>query len=69
MERNEEILFECSICKAKFKQKKGLKIHIESVHEGKKPFECCVCKEKFAQKGSIKIHIKSVHRCQNSIVM
>jgi hypothetical protein len=31
--------FACKICKKGFKRKQSLKIHIETIHEGKKPFK------------------------------
>ena len=31
--------FACKICKKGFKRKQNLKIHIETIHEGKKPFK------------------------------
>ena len=49
-EIKDEITIECSICEAKFAPKASLKIHIQSVHEGKKHFECFVCNTKFLPK-------------------
>ena len=35
-----EKLVKCDICDASYKYKKDLKLHISSIHEGKKPFKC-----------------------------
>ena len=53
--------FECPICPSKFGSKQKMNLHIETVHEGKKPFECRLCPAKFAQKGDMKRHIETVH--------
>ena len=38
-----------------------MKIHIDSVHEGKKPFKCNICKAIFAGKRDWNKHVASVH--------
>ena len=38
-----------------------MKIHIDSVHERKKPFKCNICDASFAVKGNLKKHLASVH--------
>ena len=39
----------------------SLKVHIEMVHEGKKPFNCEICGLSLTTKGALKIHIQMVH--------
>ena len=51
----------CTLCTKTFARKQVLKIHMESVHEGKKTFECDICGQKFAGKSSVKRHIEVVH--------
>ena len=49
----------CPICGKNVKI--SLKIHIESVHEGKKPFKCSLCDAAFGFKYGLNMHILSVH--------
>ena len=53
--------FNCSICNKDFKQKKGLKYHIDTAHEGKKSHMCNICNSKFTTEQSMKNHKSSVH--------
>jgi len=39
----------------------SLKVHIEMVHEGKKPFNCEICGLSLTTKGAVKLHIQMVH--------
>ena len=39
----------------------SLKVHIEMVHEGKKPFNCEICGLSLTTKGALKLHIQMVH--------
>jgi uncharacterized UBP type Zn finger protein len=39
----------------------SLKVHIESVDEGKKPFKCYLCDSAFSFRDSLNMHIASVH--------
>ena len=52
----------CKTCNSLFKTKYQLKIHTESVHEGKKPFKCKICDARFTENGSLKRHVASVHK-------
>jgi uncharacterized Zn-finger protein len=38
-----------------------MKIHIEVVHEGKKPFKCTLCDTSFTKKALMVTHIASIH--------
>ena len=51
----------CTLCTKVFARNQTLKIHMESVHEGKKPFKCDTCGQKFAGKSSVKRHNEVVH--------
>ena len=43
-----------------------LKVHKESVHEGKKPYKCSFCKGRFSQNSHLKTHIQGVHEKKKS---
>ena len=47
----------CEICGNSFANKSSLKLHIDSVHEGKKPFSCDICETSFSRKQHLKGHI------------
>ena len=51
----------CEICCKTFSGMGSLKIHIASIHEGKKPFKCNICDFTFSRKGSLNGHILRVH--------
>ena len=51
----------CDTCNSFFKFKSYLKLHVETVHEGKKPFKCNVCDASFSQKAHLNGHIASLH--------
>ena len=53
--------FKCDFCDRKYKDLLGLKLHIQSVHEGQK-YKCDLCEKVFAQPGSLDNHKKSFHR-------
>jgi len=54
---------QCEICNATFTRKTDLKIHTETIHEGKKPepVQCEICNTVFTQKKSLNSHIAAVH--------
>ena len=52
---------DCKLCTKTFARMQVLKIHMASVHEGKKPFKCEICDQKFAGKSSMKRHNEVVH--------
>ena len=51
----------CNRCYSIFKTKHNLKIHIDSVHEGKKPFQCNICDASFTTKTNLNKHTASIH--------
>ena len=51
----------CDSCEKAFSQSGVLKIHINSVHNGKKDHKCDLCEKSFSHAGSLKRHINSVH--------
>ena len=57
----EDNVFKCDYCEARFAYKNVLKRHIAFVHEEKKPFECHICYYIFSQKVGLKKHVASVH--------
>ena len=64
--------FICSLCNVKVFNKKDLKVHIATVHEGLKPFLCPIknCNSTFSYNKELNRHIKRIHdgkknlRCQ-----
>lgn len=51
----------CQICNASFPHLRNLKVHITSVHEGKKSHKCDICGSRFAERGKLTRHIRHVH--------
>ena len=49
-----------------FGQNNHIKVHRETVHEGKKPFKCKICNATFSQKGHLKSHNTSIHERKKS---
>ena len=54
----------CNQCDEKFDSKKELKLHIASVHDGKKLYQCSFCLAYFSGTAAVhkmKLHMMSVH--------
>ena len=51
----------CPFCQKAFNKKSNLNIHINSVHEKKKPHKCDICQTAFATRGTLKQHTTQVH--------
>ena len=51
----------CPICGKHFCNQTSKKVHIETIHEGKKPFRCDTCGVNFSQKGTLNDHILRIH--------
>ena len=66
--------FNCEFCDLGFANKANLKIHITSIHEGKR-HNCVICDKTYATKAILETHIETVHekkkqyqceKCENS---
>ena len=51
----------CNFCNKAFVAKSSLKMHIESVHEGKRPYNCGLCGSSFFVVADLNRHIEGVH--------
>ncbi|CAH8821372.1 unnamed protein product, partial [Trichobilharzia szidati] len=52
--------FQCGECGKLFSSALGLKVHTQSVHEGKK-YRCDVCGKEFTEASNLKKHMESIH--------
>ena len=43
-----------------------MKIHVENVHEGKKPYQCPTCRYKAVNENGLNEHIASKHGSSNT---
>ena len=55
----------CDQCGEKFDNRRELKVHILSVHEGKQLHRCSFCTACFTAKINYKKHVISVHEKKN----
>ena len=53
---------ECPLCNIKFSAYGKLQIHLNTVHEGKKPWNCLECDYATTKRYNLKSHIESVHQ-------
>ena len=51
----------CHPCEAKLTPMDCVTLHVETVHEKKKPFACQDCNKTFTSKESLKLHVETVH--------
>ena len=58
--------FRCCQCLKRFKNKRNLNVHIQSVHFKAKPHQCGQCSKKFSVKSSLDGHIRVVHNKEKS---
>lgn len=56
--RKMDKMIECATCGKFFAEKRMLKVHIEAVHEKRKPFACNYCSYKSATNGALKLHLR-----------
>ena len=61
MEKSVKISFNCDICNFGFKTISNLKMHYESLHEGKKPFTCDICGKDSSSIKGLGIHKRDKH--------
>ena len=66
MRKGKRIHLNVKYAKKGFSMEQGLKHHISSVHEGKRPFKCNTCDRNFSQKSKLNRHVeacKSIIEC------
>ena len=56
----------CDICDKSFARNQNLKLHMETVHQGKR-FECDYCEKKFASKSGLKDHVLTLHEAHRAL--
>ena len=57
---------QCSDCGSTFSSQSNLRLHIDAVHEKKKPFLCSECGDSFSTQNNLKRHISTVHKGQTT---
>jgi KRAB domain-containing zinc finger protein len=55
------LAFTCEHCGKSFPKKYQMKIHIQSVHEKKKPYPCSDCDKMYPTESTLKVHINAKH--------
>ena len=58
--------FQCSDCGSTFSSQSNLKLHIDAIHEKKKPWLCSECGDSFSTQNNLKRHISTVHKGQTT---
>ena len=53
--------YKCEICDNEFKNKNGLRIHINVIHNLVKEHECNICQKVFKLQTQLNSHVKIVH--------
>ena len=57
---------QCSDCGSTFSSQSNLRLHVDAVHEKKKPFLCSECGDSFSTQNNLKRHITAVHKGQTT---
>ena len=65
--KHERKRFKCEECNAVLKNKHNLKLHIATVHEGKRPFKCSNCDATYKSRYGLNQHILSIHEKKKPI--
>ena len=53
--------FFCETCGNSYKSKTNLRLHIKSIHEGKKDHKCDACNKSYIDISSLKKHVRIFH--------
>ena len=61
---HEGIRIPCDQCDKKYSTNQSLKLHIRTVHEGRRDWKCVSCEKEFAHSKDLKSHIKKVHESE-----
>ena len=57
---------QCSDCGSTFSSQSNLRLHVDAVHEKKKPYLCSECGDSFSTQNNLKRHISTVHKGQTT---
>ena len=57
---------QCSDCGSTFSSQSNLRLHIDAVHEKKRPYLCSECGDSFSTQNNLKRHITAVHKGQTT---
>ena len=52
----------CDTCGKSCQSHSAMKLHIATVHEGKKPYQCTECDRKFGSSGNLNTHLRKKHQ-------
>ena len=58
------IKYKCNSCSKNFTTAQGLRLHIQTIHDGLRNQNCHLCNKSFHQAQNLRRHIKSVHKGQ-----
>ena len=54
-------IYQCDQCDKSYEVKSSLKVHIKTVHEGKRDHKCKECDKSYTQKATLDAHISAIH--------
>ena len=57
---------QCSDCGSTFSTQSNLRLHVDAVHEKKRPYLCSECGDSFSTQNNLKRHISTVHKGQTT---
>ena len=67
--QKEPVIFkskQCSDCGSTFSTQSNLRLHVDAVHEKKRPYLCSECGDSFSTQNNLKRHISTVHKGQTT---